>query len=267
MSVLARNNVNVSGSTRADAPAMIFAHGYGCDQHTWRFVAPAFGEEYRLVLFDHVGAGRSDLRAYDRARYSSLRGYADDVLEICAALDLRRAVFVGHSVSAMIGVLSAIAEPERFSHLILIGPSPRYVDDEGYRGGFSREDIAGLLDFQESNYLGWSRALAPVIMGRPDRPELGEELTNSFCRADPEIAKQFAAVTFLSDNRADLPRVRTPSLIIQSREDAIAPLEVGRYVQVHLPGSRLELVDAVGHCPHLSAPEATITAINAYLGR
>lgn len=267
MSVLERNNVAVSGATAAGAPAMLFAHGYGCDQHMWRFITPAFAEAYRIVVFDHVGAGKSDLRAYDPAKYRSLRGYADDVLGICAALDLHGAIFVGHSVSAMIGVLAAIAEPARFSTLILIGPSPRYVDDDGYRGGFSREDIAGLLEFQESNYLGWSAALAPVIMGRPDRPDLGDELANSFCRTDPAIARQFAAVTFLSDNRADLAAVRTPSLIIQTREDAIAPPVVGRYVHDHLPGSTLAVIDAVGHCPHLSAPEATIAAMRAFLER
>ncbi len=273
MSVLERNNVTVSGQAGSkagsSARAMIFAHGYGCDQNMWRFITPAFEDTYKIVLFDHVGAGRSDLSAYDRKKYSSLQGYADDVLEICAALDIWGGVFVGHSVSAMIGVLAAIKEPRRFDRLILIGPSPRYINDEGdgYYGGFSREDIAGLLDFQESNYLGWSRTIAPVIMGTPDRPHLGEELANSFCRTDPEIAKQFAAVTFLSDNRADLARVQTPSLIVQSREDAIAPPVVGRYVHDHLPGSELTIIDAVGHCPHLSAPEATVTAMHAYLDR
>jgi sigma-B regulation protein RsbQ len=266
VSVLERNNVTVLGSAGSGARPMVFAHGYGCDQHMWRFITPAFQDTHAIVLFDHVGAGRSDLRAYDRKKYSSLQGYADDVLEICAALDVRNGILVGHSVSAMIGVLAAITGPARFAHLILIGPSPRYVDDEGYRGGFSREDIAGLLEFQESNYLGWARTIAPVIMGTPDRPQLGEELTNSFCRTDPEIAKQFAAVTFLSDNRADLPKVRTPSLIIQSREDAIAPPVVGRYVHDHLPGSQLAVIDAIGHCPHLSAPEATVAAMKSYLG-
>jgi sigma-B regulation protein RsbQ len=246
---------------------MIFAHGYGCDQNMWRFLTPAFEAAYKIVLFDHVGAGRSDLRAYDRTKYRSLSGYAGDILEICDALDVRDAVLVGHSVSAMIGALAAIRSPERFSHLVLIGPSPRYIDDPdaGYRGGFSRADIEGLLELQDSNYLGWSSSLAPVIMGNPDRPELAEELENSFCRTDPEIAKQFAAVTFLSDNRADLPLVRTPSLILQSKEDAIAPPEVGEYVHRHLPGSELVVLDATGHCPHLSAPEETIRAMKDYL--
>jgi sigma-B regulation protein RsbQ len=267
MSVLARNNVTVSKDAGSGARVMIFAHGYGCDQHMWRFITPAFRDTYQIVLFDHVGAGRSDLRAYDRKKYSSLQGYADDVVEICAALDIWDGIFVGHSVSAMIGVLAAIKDPRRFGDLILIGPSPRYIDDDGYHGGFSREDIVGLLEFQESNYLGWSRTIAPVIMGTPDRPQLSEELANSFCRTDPAIAKQFAAVTFLSDNRADLPKVQTPSLIIQSREDAIAPPVVGQYVHDHLPGSHLTVIDAIGHCPHLSAPEATVAAMKTYLER
>jgi sigma-B regulation protein RsbQ len=262
MSVLARNNVAVGGRGER---AMVFAHGYGCDQAMWRFVAPAFADDYRLVLFDHVGAGRSDLAAYSRAKYAGLRGYADDLLAICAALDVRHGVFVGHSVSAMIGVLAAIAEPERFDRLVLIGPSPRYLDDDGYVGGFSRADIDALLDFQDSNYLGWSSALAPAIMGNPERPELATELTDSFCRTDPVIARQFAAVTFLSDNRADLPLVRARTLILQCREDVIAPPAVGDYVRRHVPGSELVTLDATGHCPHLSAPAATIAAMRRFL--
>jgi sigma-B regulation protein RsbQ len=262
MSVLERNHVTVAG--RGTRP-MLFAHGYGCDQRMWRLVAPAFDDDYRLVLFDHVGSGRSDLSAYDRAKYSSLHGYADDVLEICAALDLRDIVFVGHSVSAMIGALAAIKQPERFARLVLIGPSPRYIDDADYAGGFSEDDIRELLAFQDSNYLGWSGALAPVIMGNPERPALAEELTNSFCRTDPEIAKQFAAVTFRSDNRDDLPSVPVRSLILQCREDAIAPPAVGEYVHARLPDSELVVLDATGHCPHLSAPEETVAAIKAFL--
>jgi sigma-B regulation protein RsbQ len=244
---------------------MVFAHGYGCDQAMWRLIAPAFRDQYRLVLFDHVGAGRSDLTAYNRQKYSSLHGYADDLLEICAALDVERGVFVGHSVSAMIGALAAIKEPDRFDRLVLIGPSPRYIDEDGYVGGFTREDIAALLDFQDSNYLGWASSLAPAIMGNPERPELAAELADSFCRADPAIARQFAAVTFLSDNRADLPRVRTRSLILQCRQDAIAPPSVGEYVHRHLADSELVILDATGHCPHLSAPAETIAAIKRFL--
>jgi sigma-B regulation protein RsbQ len=263
MDVVARNNVSVSG--REDGRPMLFAHGFGCDQNMWRHVAPAFADEYRIVLFDHVGAGGSDLSAYDSARYASLDGYADDVLEICAALGLERVIFVGHSVSAMVGVLAARREPERFDRLVLIGPSPRYVDEGDYVGGFSAEDIEGLLESLESNFLGWSGEMAPVIVGNPDRPELGEELTNSFCRTNPEIAKEFARVTFLSDNRADLPAVRTPSLILQCTDDVIAPRAVGEYVHAQMPDSELVVLAATGHCPNLSAPAETIAAIRAFL--
>jgi sigma-B regulation protein RsbQ len=263
MTVFARNNVTEHG--RPDGQPMLFAHGFGCDQNMWRFVWPRFERDYRIVLFDHVGAGGSDLGAYDPERYSSLRGYAADILEICRELDLRDVVFVGHSVSAMIGVLAAAEEPDRFARLVLVSPSPRYIDDEGYTGGFSQEDIEGLLDSMDSNYLGWSSQMAPVIMGNEDRPELGEELTNSFCRTDPEIARSFARVTFLSDNRADLARVETPSLILQCSDDAIAPEAVGRFVEREMPGGRLAMLDAIGHCPNLSAPEQTADAIESFL--
>lgn len=262
MSVLQRNNVTVFGEGQIP---MVFAHGYGCDQNMWRLITPAFEDRYRIVLFDHVGAGGSDLSAYDPARYSALGGYADDVLEICSALDIRHGIFVGHSVSAMIGVLAAIKEPERFDKLVLIGPSPRYIDDREYTGGFSAKEIDELLAFQDANYLGWSRQLAPAIMGNPQRPQLGEELTNSFCRTDPAIAKQFAAVTFLSDNRGDVPKVQPETLVLQCREDVIAPVAVGEYMHRHLPNGRLVILDATGHCPHLSAPEETIKAMEAFL--
>jgi sigma-B regulation protein RsbQ len=261
--VLARNNVTVWG--QPDGRAMIFAHGFGCDQHMWRLVAPAFEANHRVVLFDHVGAGGSDLSAYDVERYSTLEGYADDVLEICRELELSDAIFVGHSVSAMIGVLAAARDPERIGKLILVGPSPRYIDDDGYTGGFSRADIDELLESLDSNFLGWSSALAPVIMGNPDRPELGEELTSSFCRTDPDIASHFARVTFLSDNRADLARVATPVLVLQCKEDAIAPQAVGEFVHREIAGSRLAVLDAVGHCPNLSAPGETVAAMKAFL--
>lgn len=244
---------------------MMFAHGFGCDQNMWRFIWPEFADSHRIVLFDHIGMGGSDPRAYEPQRYASLRGYVDDVLTICHALHLRDVIFVGHSVSAMIGALAAAEEPARFAALILIGPSPRYIDDEGYRGGFSREDIDGLLDSLASNYLGWSSQMAPVIMGNSDRPELGQELTASFCQADPEIARRFAQVTFLSDNRDDLARVPVPSLVLQCADDVIAPREVGEYVHAHLPDSRLVFLEATGHCPNLSAPEETIQEIRAFL--
>jgi sigma-B regulation protein RsbQ len=244
---------------------MVFAHGFGCDQNMWRFVAPAFEDEYRIVLFDLVGAGGSDLSAYDEQKYASLDGYAQDVLELCAELDLRDVVFVGHSVSGMIGVLAAKAEPERFATLVLVSPSPRYLDDEGYVGGFGRADIEELLDSLDSNYLGWSTAMAPVIMGNPDRPELGAELTESFCRTDPRIARHFARVTFLSDNRADLADVRVPTLVLQCSSDAIAPMEVGEFVDRALADSSLVVLPATGHCPNLSAPDETVAAMKAFL--
>ncbi len=244
---------------------MLFAHGFGCDQNMWRLVTPAFENEYRIVLFDHVGAGKSDLSAYDRSKYATLDGYAADVLEICAAEGLSNVIFVGHSVSAMIGVLAALREPERFDRLVLVGPSPRYINDEAYLGGFERNDIDQLLEFLDTNHMGWSTTMAPVIMGNPDRPELAAELTGSFCRTDPAIARHFARVTFLSDNRLDLAGVRTASLILQCSDDAIAPLSVGEYVHTHLPGSHLVVLKATGHCPNLSAPAEMIVAMRSYL--
>ncbi len=261
--MIARNNVTVSG--RPDGPPLVFAHGFGCDQGMWRYVAPAFADSHRVVLFDHVGAGGSDLSAWDPLRYQRLDGYAGDVVEIVEALDLPPVVFVGHSVSAMIGILAAVRRPELFDRLVLVGPSPRYIDDDGYRGGFSKEEIDELLETMDGNYLGWSQHIAPVIMGVPQRPELGEELTNSFCRSDPAIARHFARTTFLSDNREDLERVDTPALVVQCREDVIAPLEVGRYVHEHLHGSEFALLDATGHCPNLSAPQQLVDAMDRYL--
>jgi sigma-B regulation protein RsbQ len=264
VSVIARNRVRVCGV--ADGRPMVFAHGFGCDQEMWRFVAPEFASDHRVVLFDYVGSGRSDLSAYDPVRYGSLDGYAADVVEICRELALEDVVFVGHSVSAMIGVLAAAGAPHVFGAMVMVGPNPRYVDDGDYTGGFSREDIAELLESLDSNHLGWSAAMAPVIMGNPDRPELTAELANSFCRTDPDIARQFARVTFLSDNRADLPGVRVPTLVLQCTADAIAPEVVGRYVHAQVPDSVFTMLAATGHCPHLSAPEETTAAIRAFLG-
>jgi len=261
--VLERNAVRVSGV--AGGRPVVFAHGFGCDQGMWRFVAADFEVDHRVVLFDQVGFGNSDLSAYDPEKYGSLRGYASDLVEICRELDLSDVVFVGHSVSAMTGVLAAQKAPELFGALVMIGPSPRYVDDEGYTGGFSRADVQGLLDSLEANHLGWSTTMAPMIMGNPDRPELGQELTNSFCRTDPAIARQFARVTFLSDNRADLASVAVPTLVLQCSQDVIAPDDVGRYVHEQVPGSTFTRLAATGHCPHLSAPEETVAAIRAFL--
>ena len=262
MSLTRKHNVRVAG---AGDTTIVFAHGFGCDQNMWRFVEPAFRDRYRTVLFDHVGAGKSDLAAYDRTKYSTLDGYAQDVLAIAGELDIRSGIFVGHSVSATIGMLAAVKEPDRFEKLVLVGPSPCYVDDGDYVGGFNRTDIDELLDFMDSNFLGWSSALAPQIMANDDRPELGEELRNSFCRTDPEIAKHFARVTFLSDNRSDVPKVKAPCLILQCSSDVIAPAAVGAYLHRHLPRSTLVHMNASGHCPNLSAPQETIAAIDAFL--
>jgi sigma-B regulation protein RsbQ len=255
--------VRISGVT--EGRPMVFVHGFGCDQAMWRFVAPDFEVDHRVVLLDLVGAGRSDLSAYDPEKYNSLQGYANDIVEVCRELELRDAVLVGHSVSAMIGVLACQQAPELFGALVMVGPNPRYVDDGDYVGGFSRTDIAGLLDALDANHLGWSTQMAPVIMGNPEHPELAEELTNSFCRTDPGIAAQFARVTFLSDNRADLPTVPVPTLVLQCSADAIAPDVVGRFVAEQVPGSVFLQLKATGHVPHLSAPEETTAAIRAFL--
>ena len=260
--VMTRHRITVSGPP--DGQPMLFAHGFGCDQNMWRYVAPEFADRYRVVLFDHVGAGGATV-AWDPERYSTLHGYAADVLDICHGLELRDVVFVGHSVSAMIGVLAAAREPELFSALVMVGPSPRYIDDENYVGGFGAQDIEDLLTSLESNYLGWSATMAPVIMGNEDRPELGAELADSFCRMDPEIARRFARVTFESDNRADLAGVSAPTLVLQCSNDVIAPVCVGEYVRDTMPNASLVMLNATGHCPNLSAPAETTAAIERFL--
>lgn len=243
---------------------MVFAHGFGCDQNMWRLVSPAFENDFKTVLFDHVGAGSSDLSAYDNKKYASLSGYADDLIEVIRGQNLAKVIFVGHSVSAMIGVLASIKAPELFDRLVMVGSSARYIDDGEYVGGFSEKQITELLEFLEDNHMGWSAAMAPAIMGNADRPELGEELTAGFCRTDPEIAKAFARVTFTSDNRADLRKVTVPALILQCSEDIIAAREVGEYVHQNVPGSAIVILQATGHCPNLSAPDDVISAIRAY---
>lgn len=260
--VLERNNVKVFGS---GTQPMLFAHGFGCDQNMWRLITPAFEKDYRIVLFDYVGAGRSDVKAWSADRYSSLDGYATDILDIIEALDLRDVVLVGHSVSSMIGVLAANRAPDRFAQLIMVGPSPRYINEDGYVGGFERQDIEGLLDMMDQNFVGWANFLAPAIMKNPDRPELGQELTDSFCSTDPVIARRFAEATFFADNRADLPKLGVPSLVLQCSEDMVAPDAVGAYVHRMTPNSTLRVLSATGHCPHMSHPEETIEAIRDYL--
>ncbi|WP_173921799.1 alpha/beta fold hydrolase [Agromyces sp. Marseille-P2726] len=261
--VVRRNNVTMSGSPTGRP--IVFVHGFGCSQEMWRHVVPHFESDHRVVLLDLVGAGGSDVTAYDPIKYDSLHGYADDVLEILEALDLRDVVFVGHSVAATIGVLAETTDPSRFGSLVLVGPSPRYIDDEDYRGGFEREDIEGLLDALDANYLGWSESMAPVIMGNTERPELGRQLSDSFCSVDPEIARHFARVTFLSDNRRDFSGVRTPTLVLQCSDDVIAPTSVGRYVHEQIPTSRFVQLSATGHCPNLSAPDELADEIRAFL--
>lgn len=263
MNATERHNVVVSGVP--DGQPLVFAHGYGCDQNMWRYVAPQFEDRYRVVLFDHLGAGGSDPSSYDAARHETLAGYAQDVVDLCRELALEDVVYVGHSVSAMIGALAVIQEPARFARLVFVSPSPRYIDDAGYVGGFTEDDIGELLESLQSNYLGWSTAMAPVIMGNAQRPELGDELVESFCRTDPEIAQRFARATFLSDNRSDLQKVPVPTLVLQCSNDVIAPVSVGEYVHDQLPDSRYVLLEATGHCPNLSAPDATASAIAAFL--
>lgn len=261
--ITARNNVNITGS---GSQPLIFAHGFGCDQHMWRFVAPTFEKDYRVVLFDFVGSGKSDKTAYDPERYADLYGYAQDVLEICEAHEWSNAILVGHSVGAMIGLLAAIRKPEYFDRLILVGPSPCYINDlPDYIGGFELEDLHQLFEIMDQNFMGWANYLAPIIMGNAERPELSRELEESFCSTDPDIARRFAKATFLSDYRAELSQVRVPTLILQSDEDVIAPLEVGAFVHRQIPGSELQLMDARGHCPHVSHPEETIRLISSYL--
>ena len=259
-----RNNVKVSGNPAGRA--IVFAHGFGCSQEVWRDVVPFFEHDYRVVQFDHVGAGASDASAYDRGKYDSLHGYAADLLEILEAEHLTDVVYVGHSVSSMIGVLAANRDSSRFGALVLVGPSPRYINDDGYVGGFEQADIDGLLDSLDANYLGWSAAMAPVMMGNADRPELGQDLAGSFCSVDPAIASQFARVTFLSDNRRDLAEVTVPTLVLQCTDDVIAPLPVGHYVHTSIPGSEFALLATTGHCPNLSGPRELAEAIRAYLG-
>ncbi|TKK66667.1 alpha/beta hydrolase [Ilyomonas limi] len=260
--LLKRNNVTVIGAGRE---VMLFAHGFGCDQNAWRCILDAFTSDYKVVLFDYVGAGKSDLSAYDKTRYSTLQGYAQDILDICEALNLKDVIFVGHSVSSMIGLLAAKEKPAYFKKLVFVGPSPRYLNDENYTGGFEKEDLEKLFEIMDSNYLGWSRTLAPAIMGSSNGPALGEELANSFCATDPEIAKQFARVTFLSDNRKDLSGLKVESLTLQCADDIIAPQEVGYYMKEHTPGNTLVLMKAKGHCPHMSAPGETINAIKSFI--
>ncbi|GAB4071161.1 alpha/beta hydrolase [Angustibacter speluncae] len=260
-----RHHVVASG--RPDGQPMVLVNGFGCDQRMWDEVVPALEQRYRVVRYDHLGSGRSDASAYDPVRHASLQGYADDLLAVLRGLDLHDVVVVAHSVACMMAVLAGARDPERFSRLVLVGPSPRYVDDDGYRGGFAPEDVDELLQSLDSNYLGWSATMAPVIVGNPDRPELAQRLENSFCRTDPTIARQFAEVTFRSDNRTDLPAVAVPTLVLQCSDDPLAPESVGRFVAEQVQDGELVVLAATGHCPQLSAPEETVAAITRFLER
>jgi sigma-B regulation protein RsbQ len=262
MSIRLRNNIQITGS---GPTAIVFAHGFGCDQNMWRYLVPSFQDCFTLVLFDLIGSGKSDLSAYDFEKYSSLHGYAADLLEIINEVTDKPVIFVGHSVSAVIGLLASVESPEKFKCQIMVGPSPCYINEGDYIGGFSRADVEELCNTIDSNYLGWSSNMAPAIMGAPAKPELGVELTNSFCRTDPEIAKHFARVTFLSDHRDALPKSTTPTLILQCSDDFIAPRTVGEYMQKNMSNAELCIIDNVGHCPHLSSPEASTHAIENYL--
>ncbi len=257
-----RNHVNIFGK---GSQPLLFAHGFGCDQNMWRFITPAFEDDYKIILFDYVGSGKSDISAYNAERYATLAGYAKDVLEICEELQLRDVIFVGHSVSSMVGMLAVNEQPKYFSKMIMVTPSPCYINDGDYVGGFERADIEGLLDMMEKNYIGWANFLAPNVMANPERPGLGEELTQSFCSTDPVIARRFAEATFFSDNRQDLKYNKLDTLVLQSSEDMIAPLEVGDYLEKHLPHSVLRVMKATGHCPHMSHPEEVIKLMKEFL--
>jgi len=264
MDVQKRNNVNVSG--HADATrTIVFAHGFGCDQSMWRFLTPAFDESYRTILFDLAGCGSSARDAYDFDKYTSLDAFANDLIDIIDTFATGPVVLVGHSVSATIGALAAVKAPEKFTALVLVGASFSFIDDGDYIGGFTRADIEELLQTLNANYLGWASASAPAIMGAPEQPDLGLEFADSLCRADPTIAAHFARSVFLSDNRAILPRITTPTLILQSSDDVLVPPSVGRYIQAHIQDSVLRVIDNIGHCPHLSAPAASIDATLAFL--
>jgi len=263
MDIIVRNNVKIFGK---GSQPMMFAHGFGCDQNMWRFVTPAFEDDYKIILFDYVGSGKSNIQSYNSEKYANLNGYAQDILDIIDALDLNNIIFVGHSVSSMIGLLAAVKQRERFSKMIFIGPSAKYINEgTQYKGGFEKQDIEQLLETMDKNYIGWASFLGPVIMQNKERPELAEELTESFCSTDPVVAKQFAEVTFFSDNRKDLANLKVPSLLLQCSEDLIAPLEVGKYLAEQLPDSTLRIMKATGHCPHLSAPDETINLMKEYL--
>lgn len=262
VNILQRNNVRVVGKGKTQ---LVFAHGFGCDQNVWRHLVEAFREEYTCILFDYVGAGGSDLSAYSSEKYNSLDGYARDLLEVCEALNLEKPVLIGHSVSCMIGVRADVLQPGYFSQMIFVTPSPSYINDGEYVGGMEKGDLDDLLSMMDTNYLGWSSTIAPLVMGNQDRPELGDELTANFCSTDPNIARDFAKVTFLSDSRKDLSLLSVPSLTLQCSDDMLVPMPIGDFIETTAPDNTRVVLVATGHCPHLSAPQETISAIRNYL--
>ena len=262
MSLAQQHAISIRG--RGETP-MIFLHGYGCDQNMWRLMTPYFEPSHKVVLYDQIGAGKSDVSAYDKAKYASLEGYADDLIAICQVLALGPVVVVAHSVGCTIALLAARRRPELFDRLALVGPSPCYVNEGDYVGGFARNELDEMLEFLQINHAGWSARMAPVIMGHPERPELAAELEASFCRIDPTIAHEFAKATFLSAHRAELADVTTPTLILQSDEDVVAPVTVGSYMHAVMPDSALVVLRSPGHCPHISAADRVAAAILHYL--
>ncbi|MDQ2793984.1 MAG: alpha/beta hydrolase [Bacteroidota bacterium] len=265
--ILERSNATISGVSGPGTPALVFLHGLGADQASWRLLVPHFETQYQVVQLDLVGAGGSNLAEYSRERHGQLAGHADDLLDVLRTLALYDVLFVGHSVGAMIGVIAAVREPRRFQKMVLISPSPRFINEKGYAGGFEQKDINELLAAMDADYHGWAQGISPVMMGADESPELVMELSNSFVRTNPEIARHFARVTFLSDTRAELGFLTTPTLVVQSAHDVIAPLAVGHYINEQLADSRIEVIETGGHCPHLSAPQQTLAAIDAFLNQ
>lgn len=257
--IIARNNVKIFGEGEQ---TLLLAHGFGCDQNMWRFVKSDLGKKYRLVLFDYVGSGKSDLASFSSEKYSALDGYAENIIDVCRALNLEKVTIVGHSVSSMIGLIASIDSPQYFANMVMICPSPCFLNfPPNYFGGFERKDLEELIDLMDKNYIGWANYLAPLVMGSNNSPELIGEMSGSFCSTDPIIARVFAEATFFSDHRDILPKAKHPALVLQSRVDALASPSVGEYVQNNLPNSKMEIIDAEGHCLHMTCPEKIVQQI------
>lgn len=262
MSIERKLNARVKGD---GSPTLVFIHGYGCDQNMWRFVAPAFADRHRCLLYDLMGMGGSDYSSYDLSNYASLEAHAGDLEALLDAMDIKDAVLVGHSVGATIACLTALRGSERIRALALVAPSPSFINDGDYVGGFDRESIEGLIGLMEQNFLGWTEQVAPVISGQEADGATTEELSESFCRTDPKIAKHFGRVTFLADHRKEMSQVALPTLILQCRADALAPVEVGQWLEARMAQGRMEIIEATGHCPHMTDPEKTIGALRGFL--